>query len=346
MKVSIIGAGRTGRGFIAPFFHNKAEISFFDIDENLVEILNKEKSYTVKYFESEKEILIDNYVAHILDDNSLKALSESDLIFTCIFSSNLPKIENYLRDAFEKRLNNLPLIICAENGVNVKEKLINKNINADITDAAIFCTTVNSEGLNVISEYGLNLFVNNYGDFGKNYQIDGIEFIDKFENLIKRKIYTYNLLSAVFAYYGYYKNFEYIDQSSNDEEIREFVNKFITDHNEIIAEEYEVNFNDQERFSIQALNKFSNTQIKDNIKRNAQGVSRKLGKDERMVYPYLIASEKGKDNLFSFYGKIIALAINYGIKEEQGDLNNYLEILSESLDPILLENIIKEYNCL
>ena len=50
-KAVIIGAGQTGRGFIAPIVQeNGYAITFLDKDHALVEQLRKEKEYTVSYF--------------------------------------------------------------------------------------------------------------------------------------------------------------------------------------------------------------------------------------------------------------------------------------------------------
>ena len=51
-KAVIIGAGQTGRGFIAPIVQeNGYAITFLDKDHALVEQLRKEKEYTVSYLE-------------------------------------------------------------------------------------------------------------------------------------------------------------------------------------------------------------------------------------------------------------------------------------------------------
>ena len=55
-KAVIIGAGQTGRGFIAPIVQeNGYAITFLDKDHALVEQLRKEKEYTVSYFGGKRE---------------------------------------------------------------------------------------------------------------------------------------------------------------------------------------------------------------------------------------------------------------------------------------------------
>ena len=52
----LIGAGQTGRGFIAPILQTNAyHITFIDKNKELIDRLNAEKSYTVHYFGDGKE---------------------------------------------------------------------------------------------------------------------------------------------------------------------------------------------------------------------------------------------------------------------------------------------------
>ena len=47
----IIGAGQTGRGFIAPILQDdEYTITFIDKDEELIKSLNQKKEYSIHYF--------------------------------------------------------------------------------------------------------------------------------------------------------------------------------------------------------------------------------------------------------------------------------------------------------
>ena len=69
-KAVIIGAGQTGRGFIAPIVReNGYAVTFLDKDRALVEQLRKEKEYTVSYFGGKREPqIIRDYTAWVTDE--------------------------------------------------------------------------------------------------------------------------------------------------------------------------------------------------------------------------------------------------------------------------------------
>ena len=49
--VVILGAGKSGRGFIARLLYKEAVITFIDSDQDLVKRLNEEKGFSVRYFD-------------------------------------------------------------------------------------------------------------------------------------------------------------------------------------------------------------------------------------------------------------------------------------------------------
>lgn len=50
-KAVVIGAGQTGRGFVAPILkENNYSITFLDENTSLIDKLKKEEKYTIHYF--------------------------------------------------------------------------------------------------------------------------------------------------------------------------------------------------------------------------------------------------------------------------------------------------------
>lgn len=91
-KAVIIGAGQTGRGFIAPIVQeNGYAITFLDKDHALVEQLRKEKEYTVSYFGGKREPQhISGYSALTTDEKeAVNALVEADVVFVSVFASHV-----------------------------------------------------------------------------------------------------------------------------------------------------------------------------------------------------------------------------------------------------------------
>lgn len=313
MKCVIFGAGQTGRGFIAPILiKNKIDITFVDKNKELIDRLNKKKEYCVKYFGKSDEIIIDNYCAlHSEDSRLVHILEDADLIITSIFASNIKDVIPLLKKA---NVQNTP-ILCIENGVNVKKPLVDANVSTQISEGIIFCTSIGHEDLSVTSEFGIHIPID--VSCIQPLAINGFDMELQFKNLIQRKIYTYNFISAVIAYFGSYMGYKEYAQAANDPTIKQFNKTILSSLNPLIAKATNIDVSSQEQFSLQALKKFENYEIKDSITRNAQQASRKLGMNERLMSPLKFAI--ADSILLTPYLCVIGAAINYGIKYENLD---------------------------
>ena len=99
----LIGAGQTGRGFIAPILQTNAyHITFIDKNKELIDRLNAEKSYTVHYFGDGKEpVTITDYDAYTTaDEEVIEKLAHSDLITTSVFAGNIKELVGLLSASF------------------------------------------------------------------------------------------------------------------------------------------------------------------------------------------------------------------------------------------------------
>lgn len=155
-KAVIIGAGQTGRGFVAPILNeNNYSITFLDENTSLIYKLQNEKKYTIHYFGNTKpsEEINDFEALSINDEEALQRLIDSDVVITSVFSGHLVELIPYLKKAGNKRQKPL-VIICCENGVNVKKPLTDAHLNAIITEGIIFCTTLkpHKDSLDLMSE--------------------------------------------------------------------------------------------------------------------------------------------------------------------------------------------------
>lgn len=319
METVIIGSGKTGRGFIAPFLHrNQCKITFVDKDPHLINKLVKESYYTVYYFENKQnDYRISDFNSYVInDEKAMNAIINADIIFTSIYANNLSSLIDTLKIAIDKRVKKDDLIIiCCENGINVKQPLINSGLKAIISEGIIFSTTVEIEdSLDLISEPYPELPVDN-SKKNLNLDIPGIKLIDNFPKLIKRKIYTYNFMSALIGYLGNYKDYRLLSDAANDIEINYLIEQVSLPLSSSIAEELDVPFDEQFEFMRRAVDKFKNLQIKDSIKRNIIQVDRKLGTMERLLRPLSMFKKYGKDNGILLL--VISAAINYGLEHEK-----------------------------
>lgn len=342
MKIVIIGSGKTGRGFIAPILHrNGHNITFVDKNKNLIDALKHNNSYRVHYFDESEAYKVDNYQAlHIDENDTIKVISEADIVTTSVFANQIHSLKDILESAISIRTKKNPLIIiCIENGVNVKEPLL--GLKADISEGIIFCTSLEyNDTLDLISEANIELPIDNKS-LSNNLEIQGMPQIDDFSEMIQRKIYTYNYLSAVIAYMGYAKNEKTYADAANSEVISKYIDELLPELNALIAKEFDKTIEIQTEFSQMALNKFRNHKIYDSIERNAQQVARKLGPNERVLKPIKLAIKYQAP--YDIFLPLIAYAIHYGVQEENLDAKKILLELETELNVRDLVSTITSY---
>lgn len=344
MNVVIIGAGKTGRGYIAPiFYNNNYNIVFLDKDEELIKTLNKEKSYTVSYFDSTTKIAIDRFKAfNIKDDEAVKVLENADVVTTSVFANQIENLVPVLKKATKNRKKNNKLkIFCIENGINVKAPLILNNIQAEITEGIVFCTTIEGEDeLDLVSESDIKLPIDGK-PISDDISLKGIVIEDEFESLIQRKIFTYNFISAVIAYLGHYKGYKTYASAAEDKDIDRLLKKFLPVHNYLISLEYNISDQEQIEFSNMAVDKFRNPKIEDSILRNAIDVNRKLGKNERILSPLRMALKQKRDT--TIYEIVIAAALHYGNNNENINIEEKLGYIENSINSNQVKERIASY---
>lgn len=317
-KAVVIGAGQTGRGFITPILQkNEYRVTFIDKNETLIKKLNDEKKYRIRFFGNQfNDIIIDEFNAFLnTQTEALNALVEADIIVTSVFAQNLKDLLPLLKKVEENRT--LPMqIICAENGVNIKKVLVGGLSRAIITEGVIFCTTVQPsiEDLDLECEPVFSMPIDGSVK-NLNIHIEGMPCDMNFKNLIQRKIYTYNFMSAVVSYLGWYKKYEFCAESAIDKEINYIIYKLVGPLSEVIAKKFDITYEEQVSFTQRAIDKFSNPFIVDSLYRNIRQVSRKLGINERLLSPLSFMIEYGAD--YSLIKLVIASAIYYGLENEE-----------------------------
>ncbi len=288
MKTVIVGAGQTGRGFLNRLLAESGEkVIFLDKNESLIQLLNKTPSYTVSFGNEREPVVIQNYSAFSISSQEADtALKEAELILISVGQNNLMQ----LHEKLAQNLHEGQTVVVAENGIHPAECFedIASSCKFELTEAIIFCTTLgNKDSLDIFSE-NLDKLPYDSTRISHTLSIKGAEGTADFSQLLERKIYTYNCISACIAYTGYEKGYSVYSEAANDPSISSMVEHLCGGLNQSIAEEYHLPLKEQEDFSRMAIRKFSNPNIKDTIDRNVRNVPRKLGKKERIIAPILL----------------------------------------------------------
>lgn len=321
-NVAIIGAGASGRGFIARLLaQDDVDITFVDIDRALINQMNTDGGYYIYVGREKKPVYMSEYHAHIIDTpEALDAAVRADYIFVSVGEQNLHCLKEFFEKIAQCR-EECRVIVC-ENGIEPKKVFCESLSEAcrkqfRISQGVIFCTTIPYGDIDILSE--------DYNEMP--YDVDGDPFElpfthfkaqKEFKVLLQRKIYTYNCLSACIAYAGYLKGYIDYAAAANDPQIYALCNILGKQLTQVVSEEFGIDYKEQADFTQRALNKFTNSAIRDTIGKNARSAMRKLSSNERLAGPiYLFCDQDANPEILCF---LVACAFVYLRREEMDHL--------------------------
>ncbi len=293
----MIGAGKTGRGFIGRLLaEDKKEIYFIDKDETLVNALNEEKSFKISFFGGVREdFTVDNFTATTWENADL---SDVEIILVSVGGMNLPDVGAELK----KLINDGKIrhIIVGENASKPAKKLADAIglPNITVSESTVFCTTIedkNGGKLDIASENYPYLQCDAAPLAGFDPNISTVRPISGFENFLTRKLYTYNAASCVIAYLGFAKGYDDYGAAANDPEILELLDRNYAATNKVLCKVYGYEEQDQSEFAALSKAKFTDRTIADTVSRNAREPQRKLQAAERIMGPLCLLDEHGED---------------------------------------------------
>lgn len=308
-KIAVIGAGKTGRGFIGRLLKEAdKEMIFVDQDQKLVDALNEAGTFSVHFFGNEREPLtVDHFRAYTWEQVSFE---DVELILVSVGGQNLQNVGEHLADRLEE--SRRYYIITCENASHPSVTL--KNAMGDkarvaVSEATVFCTTIEGEGLDICSENYPCLQFN--ADLLEGYEpgIRQIRPVEHFSDFLTRKLYTYNAASCVIAYLGWVKGYTDYADAANDEEILTLLDQNYQVTNKVLCQEFGYEKKDQEEFALLSKKKFCDRTIVDTVSRNARDPQRKLAAGERIMGPIRLLHKYGEDA--SVLEKTAAAAILY-----------------------------------
>ena len=321
-RVVIIGAGGSGRGFLARLLQSDgAQICFLDKNPELIQALREEGKYGIKVGNNLFKTIISNYEAFgIESQEAVERAAASDWIFTSIGEEHLIELVPFLEKAAEKRKAPLRIITC-ENGISPK-KVLQRALagspaeNSIVTQGVIFCTSIPE------SEKNLDIVSEDYQELPYDVDENSLSLpfahfpaTKNFGKLLQRKIYTYNCLSACIAYLGSYLKYEVYADAATDLQIRRYCEQLMVGLNRAICKSMSITQKEQSEFSKRAMRKFSNPDISDTIYKNARSAVRKLSPTERIMGPMKLMEELNED--ISVLQLIVAAALLYLEEHEE-----------------------------
>lgn len=307
-KVVVIGAGKTGRGFLARLLQEEQEeVIFIDKNAELVSKLNADEAFKISFFGNVREpYVVKNFKAYTWVD---ACLDDAKLILVSVGGQNLKDVGASLSNILVEDKHYY--IITAENASHPSQTLreaIGKE-NISVSEATVFCTTIEDGGLDINSENYPYLQCD--ADLLEGYipKAKTIRPIGEFSNFLTRKLFTYNAASCVIAYIGWALGYENYADAANDERILEMLDANYAVTNKVLCKEFGYEEADQAEFAALSKAKFCDRTIVDTIARNARDPQRKLGANERIIGPIKLLHKYGEDA--SVLEKTAAAAILY-----------------------------------
>lgn len=293
-KTFIIGAGKTGRGFIARLCaESGTDVVFVDKNAELIEKLGAAGSFEINYFGGVREkTAINRYSAYTWDNADF---SDAGLIFVAVGGQNLADVGEMLGKKLPTDTN--CCIIACENASSPAEKLTKAMGRTDIpvSEATVFCTTIEDGGLNIASENYPYLQCDRARLGGFEPYINAVKLVDNFADFLTRKLYTYNAASCVISYLGALRGHAVYADASNDPIVLELLDYNYTQINAAMCAEFGYTHKDQAEFAMLSRIKFTSREIKDTVERNARDVARKLAPGERIIGIMQLISRHGGD---------------------------------------------------
>lgn len=334
MKIAMIGAGKTGRGFIARLLaEDDHEIYFIDKNEALVNSLNEKKAFNVSFFGGVRDTYtVSGFSASTWANADL---SDVEIIFVSVGGMNLQDVGSELKRLIDD--GKTRHIIVGENASKPAKKLSDAIglSNITVSESTVFCTTIedkNGGELDIASENYpyLQCDAAPLGDYKLN--VATVRPINGFENFLTRKLYTYNAASCVIAYLGYAKGYSDYGEAANDPEILELLDRNYLATNKVLCKTMGYEENDQAEFAALSKAKFTDRTISDTVSRNAREPQRKLAFAERIIGPLCLIDEHGEDTVPLLLTAAAALLYEHesdGAWQEIKDSKSPEEIITE-----------------
>ena len=294
-KIMIIGAGKTGRGYLARLLkESDKEICFVDKDAALIQKLQEKKSFLIHFFGKVREDFeVKDYIAVTWEKADF---TDATLILVSVGGTNLTDVGTALKEKISKD-HHYDIITCENSShpATVLRDAIGEGFDLSISESTVFCTTIETEGteLDINSENYPYLQCNADLLPGFVSDMSGIRPLKDFGDFLTRKLYTYNAASCVLAYLGAAKGYTDYRDAGIDPEILEKLDRNYEMTNKVLCDVYGYDPKDQEEFAALSRAKFTSQVIVDTVDRNAREPQRKLQDKERIIGPMKLIYEHG-----------------------------------------------------
>jgi mannitol-1-phosphate 5-dehydrogenase len=348
MKKAVhFGAGNIGRGFIGALFAQSGyHVTFVDIAEQIIEQLNRDKSYQVKTAAQPQEVITVENVSGLnnlqQEQEVIEEIKEATYITTAIGPNILPRIAPLIAKALAERVKSNEekvYVIACENQISatdiLKEHILNALENEEkeaVIQKVSFFNSAVDRIVPIQTEQGsLDVLVEPYYEWVVETSeeippVEGMKIVPELAPFIERKLFTVNTGHAVIAYLGYLKGKETIHETLQDSTIHEEVKATLQETGAYLVKAYGLDEEDHSAYIEKIIGRFENPYLNDSVTRVGRSPIRKLGPQDRLVRPAVEAKKAGLS--YTHLAKAIAAALLFAPKEDE--------------EAMKLQNLLKE----
>lgn len=344
MKATHFGAGNIGRGFIGLLLHQSGyHVEFVDVNEALIDELNKEKTYRVILANEEKQEFFVENVSGINSQQSpeavINSIATADIVTTAVGPHILKFVAPLIAEGLKKRKQvgggSLNIIAC-ENMVggsselqkHVLEKLNDEEKAWTLKHIGFPNSAVDRIVPNQKNEHLLDVLVEPFHEWvidstqikGEQPNVEEALFVDNLSAYIERKLFTVNTGHAATAYLGNLAGFSTVAEAIANEEVKKDVLGTLKETGNVLVSKYGFNENEHQAYIQKIIGRFANPYIVDDVQRVGRAPIRKLGAKDRLVAPALEYLEKFKE-VPAHLVKVIVAALQFVSEEDQESID-------------------------
>lgn len=320
-KVIVWGAGRKGRGFLGDIFSSCARVVFVDREPELIRTLRQEKKYTLYQFPGRGEAYkkeVTGFEAFLDDEDQVeKEMVFADVVALCVYLEEMPAAVKRISRGLMRRWRENPHspmdLIVGANSVCFGPKLEAMFLNelpeelgpwfqekVGVVEALLRRTCVDPDPETAKRE-ALSVRTNGFPELVLDARAAKISYpqCPKFKLSTNmhmeevRKIYTYNLMHAVYAYRGGQKGYTYIYQCREDPEIEEAAQQAYRQSCQALQMEYQIREEEMREYEKTLQAYVVTPALEDQVQRTGYNPLRKLGRGERILGPALLCERHG-----------------------------------------------------
>jgi mannitol-1-phosphate 5-dehydrogenase len=323
MEILIWGAGKIGRGFLAQLFGQAGyQILFVDQDKELIQKLRAAGSYPLLMVAADgKEQVIPIGGFQALHTGEAEPLTEtvarSSLIAVAVPAAAFAEVARGLAPGIARRAREAPdspldIILCANvlhPGPHFRT-LLAKEMPAEGADylrqkvgvvESLVIRMAPDPPPELLARDPLLVLTDDYPELpldraafcGPFPAVPGLRPVENMRAEETRKLYTYNLAHAVLAYLGAMRGYQWVIDCVRDPELHQTVAGALMEAGEALLREFGFEREEMAVWNETALRRMENPALQDRVERIGADPERKLGREDRLTGPALLARKHG-----------------------------------------------------